>query len=158
MANCYVFCGVGIDGETYCTGVCANSPRWGQSQQSGYESYFAPYDGFQILRNPWATTAGSITLCTTEEQLNAALAQGTNYGNDCSSCLTNPVKYDCLNGSCVTSSTYDTPGLYDSLQECQGSCGSGCQPPNICVPPNHCPDGYVCIGADEFAQIKRELS
>jgi hypothetical protein len=70
-------------------------------------------------------------------------------------------KYDCINGQCFESTVYSTPGQYETLEACQSECGqceNQCNPPNICVPPNHCPDGYVCIGADEFAAIKRELS
>jgi hypothetical protein len=34
--------------------------------------------------------------------------------------------YDCINGACLPQGTYDTPGLYESLEECQTACGTGC--------------------------------
>lgn len=70
-------------------------------------------------------------------------------------------KYDCINGECILASQYDTPGQYLSLEDCQaecGSCSNSCNPPNICVAPDHCPDGYVCIGSDEWVEIKRLLN
>lgn len=35
-------------------------------------------------------------------------------------------KHDCLNGACVESKEYKTPGLYQSLEECETACGTGC--------------------------------
>jgi hypothetical protein len=36
-------------------------------------------------------------------------------------------RYDCLNGSCIPSGTYSTPGIYESLEECEVNCGGqGC--------------------------------
>lgn len=35
-------------------------------------------------------------------------------------------KYDCLNGVCVTQETYDSPGLYASVAECEQACGPEC--------------------------------
>ena len=65
-------------------------------------------------------------------------------------------KYDCVNGQCVFSSQYKTPGLYSTLAECQANCGNGpgCNPPNICAPPNYCPPGMVCIPSEEWNQIE----
>lgn len=64
--------------------------------------------------------------------------------------------YDCINGQCVNSSTYKTPGNYSSLAQCQANCGSGsgCSPPNVCVPPDYCPPGMVCIPTEEWNQIE----
>lgn len=65
--------------------------------------------------------------------------------------------YDCLNGQCVTSSKYTTPGIYKSLADCQavcangGACGSGKQ----CVEPTtYCPNGKVCIDQEEYGNIQ----
>lgn len=35
-------------------------------------------------------------------------------------------KYDCINGACITTETYNTPGLYQSLSDCELACGTGC--------------------------------
>lgn len=34
--------------------------------------------------------------------------------------------YDCINGACQPSHQYNTPGLYQSLSECEEACGTGC--------------------------------
>ncbi|MBD2204942.1 hypothetical protein H6G33_04215 [Calothrix sp. FACHB-1219] len=34
--------------------------------------------------------------------------------------------YDCINGACIVSTQYDTPGIYASLAECETACGTGC--------------------------------
>jgi hypothetical protein len=51
-----------------------------------------------------------------------------------------PPQYDCLNGACVTKTTYNTPGLYPSLGECQVACGTGCS--------------GVCVSASDWANIE----
>ncbi|TAF07769.1 MAG: hypothetical protein EAZ77_08650 [Nostocales cyanobacterium] len=48
--------------------------------------------------------------------------------------------FDCINGACTNKTTYKTPGLYQSLEECQQMCGTGC--------------GGVCISNSEWAQIQ----
>lgn len=50
------------------------------------------------------------------------------YENSCP-----PSKYDCINGECKESTIYDTPGIYNSLSECEINCGSqGCS--GKCIP------------------------
>lgn len=39
--------------------------------------------------------------------------------------------YDCINGACFLSSVYNTPGFYNSLEECQVNCGKGCS--GVCI-------------------------
>ena len=34
--------------------------------------------------------------------------------------------YDCVNGACIPKTTYNTPGLYQSLGDCEVACGTGC--------------------------------
>ncbi|MBN3911094.1 MAG: hypothetical protein HWQ35_32500 [Nostoc sp. NMS1] len=70
-------------------------------------------------------------------------------------------RYDCINGQCILKNTYNTPGIYNSLADCQavcangGACGSGKQ----CVDPTtFCPDGKVCIDQGEFASIEALIS
>ncbi|MCC5606646.1 hypothetical protein LC612_07560 [Nostoc sp. CHAB 5834] len=36
------------------------------------------------------------------------------------------VRYDCLNGACIKKTIHNTPGLYQSLSECEVACGTGC--------------------------------
>lgn len=75
----------------------------------------------------------------------------------CNSPEINP-SYDCINGVCVNSYTYNTNGIFSTLELCQASCGgsggTGCAAPNICVPPDYCPPGMVCLPDGEFSQIE----
>ncbi len=48
-------------------------------------------------------------------------------------------RYDCINGVCVSSSTFSTAGIYPTLAECQGSCGGNiCPPDMVCLPVAKC--------------------
>lgn len=62
----------------------------------------------------------------------------------CSSCEqqeTPPsAKYDCINGACLPSTTYSTPGIYANLSECEINCGPGCS--------------GVCISNQDWTQIE----
>ncbi|MBO1055964.1 MAG: hypothetical protein HEQ27_05310 [Dolichospermum sp. JUN01] len=75
--------------------------------------------------------------------------------SECPDCVPSTNNYDCLNGVCVSSSTYQTNGIHSTLEECQQNCGggTGCAAPKICVPPDYCPPGMVCLSAGEFSQI-----
>jgi hypothetical protein len=70
------------------------------------------------------------------------------------------IKYDCLNGECVNSTQYSTPGTYDSLASCQANCGgTTCGTGRLCVDPNSfCPDGKVCLDQGEFSSIEALIS
>ncbi|OYD93134.1 hypothetical protein CDG76_20795 [Nostoc sp. 'Peltigera membranacea cyanobiont' 210A] len=50
------------------------------------------------------------------------------------------VKYDCINGACIPKTTYNTPGIYQSLSECETACGTGCS--------------GKCVSNSEWAQIE----
>ncbi|AFY94632.1 hypothetical protein [Chamaesiphon minutus] len=56
--------------------------------------------------------------------------------------------YDCVNGDCLEATVYDTPGIYQTLQECQGDCGGGN------CPENYCPPGKTCIDSSKWSQIE----
>ncbi|MEH1838129.1 MAG: hypothetical protein V7L20_05075 [Nostoc sp.] len=57
------------------------------------------------------------------------------YGACC-----DPKQYDCINGACLTSDKYSTPGLYPSLSDCEIACGTGCS--------------GKCISNSDWAQIE----
>jgi hypothetical protein len=62
--------------------------------------------------------------------------------------------YDIINGSCIQAKIYQTPGKYSSLNACTADLtSSNCQYPKICVPPDYCPPGMVCLPSSEFSQI-----
>lgn len=48
------------------------------------------------------------------------------------SCPPPAVSYDCINGACIPKTTYNTPGIYNSLEDCETSCGTGCS--GKCIP------------------------
>lgn len=75
--------------------------------------------------------------------------------SECSNCGPSIKTYDCLNGACVESVVHDTPGLFNSLADCEAACGgTGCAAPKICVPPDYCPPGMICLPDVEFLQIE----
>lgn len=68
-----------------------------------------------------------------------------------------PDAYDCINGTCILKGVYGTPGIYESLEECESSCGNKpmCSPPFECIDPsNFCPPGKICIPQNEWTQIE----
>jgi len=42
------------------------------------------------------------------------------------SCTPAPINYDCINGACIPKTTYNTPGIYATLSDCEVACGTGC--------------------------------
>jgi hypothetical protein len=77
--------------------------------------------------------------------------------SECPNCFPSVKKYDCLNGGCIQHTVYNSPGLFTTLAECQAACGSAsnnnCKPPNICVSPDYCPPGMVCLTLAELSTI-----
>lgn len=60
---------------------------------------------------------------------------------DCESEEEVKVKFDCINNACIKSDKYETPGLYESLEECETVCGEkGCS--------------GECISNKKWSQIK----
>ncbi len=49
-------------------------------------------------------------------------------------------KYDCINAACIPSTTYNTPGIYQSLSDCEQVCGPGCS--------------GVCLSNADWAEIQ----
>ncbi|MHC5769669.1 MAG: hypothetical protein ACYTXI_29480 [Nostoc sp.] len=42
------------------------------------------------------------------------------------SCSVFTASFDCINGTCIDASKFNTPGMYSSLSECETACGIGC--------------------------------
>ncbi|MGV0102511.1 hypothetical protein NSTCB13_01038 [Nostoc sp. DSM 114160] len=79
----------------------------------------------------------------------------------CTSNTSYQEKYDCINGQCKISTTYNTPGLYQSLADCQAACANGgaCASGKQCVDPTtFIPSGKVCIDQGEFDSIEALIS
>ncbi|MEH2222594.1 hypothetical protein [Nostoc sp.] len=84
-----------------------------------------------------------------------------NYDTFSSTCAPITQKYDCINGVCTLSTQYTTPGIYQSLADCQAVCANGgaCASGKQCVDPvTFCPDGKVCIDQGEFVSIEALIS
>jgi hypothetical protein len=153
MSQCYRFAGQGVGNDFWYEYFACGTDA---SYQAGNGGQLLYLDGVNLGGGDFVYRNGTTSISVVAEASPTAGFQ--TYGN-CDSC--GAVFYDCINGECIPKTTYNTPGHYETLAACQAECGTcenQCNPPNICVPPNHCPDGYVCIGADEFALIKRELS
>jgi hypothetical protein len=133
------------------------NPRMGSSSfcsNYGYSNslLFDCFDNPGAPSNPTDDPRG-VCFYNDESIINIESADDGNCGR----CITNVGKYDCLNGNCVKSNVYGTPGQYATLTECQGNCGSSnnsCNPPFQCIDPtNFCPPGKVCVPQDEWSQI-----
>jgi hypothetical protein len=55
--------------------------------------------------------------------------------------------YDCINGSCIASGQYNTPGIFSTLELCQSKCS---------LAANNC-DGQ-CISNEEYSQIQSAIA
>ncbi|MGV0102345.1 hypothetical protein NSTCB13_00866 [Nostoc sp. DSM 114160] len=92
----------------------------------------------------------------------ASFADGsyTIFQSDQASCQVT-ARYDCINGTCTLSNQYSTPGLYNSLSDCQAVCANGgaCAEGKQCIDPTKfIPSGKVCIDQGEFDSIEALIS
>lgn len=60
----------------------------------------------------------------------------------CQSLLSNS-KYDCINGGCVPSTSYNTAGFYANLAACESGCAK------------NSPCNGECVGAAEIAELQQ---
>ncbi|MHC5826774.1 MAG: hypothetical protein ACYT04_65630, partial [Nostoc sp.] len=83
-------------------------------------------DGNDIFAGSWIYS--NSTLIDGAGQIPAA--QFANTSGSCSNCqsvvIPVEVAYDCVNGACIDKNTYKTPGLYESISDCEIACGIGC--------------------------------
>ena len=123
MAKCYLAVYENCAGEKQHYFICANSlpstepfgcgVRW--IIDGGY-----PFPNDSVKYTNWSQVPNSdISLVPVAHRMS-----GTN--GSCSSCPTVIDYYDCINGACTKKSVYNTPGLYQSLSECEVVCGTGC--------------------------------
>jgi hypothetical protein len=52
-------------------------------------------------------------------------------------------RHDCVNGDCVTKTTYNTPGVFETLAACQSGCGQN----------SNCTG--ECVSAEELAALQQ---
>lgn len=166
-SKCWVLYGQGFNGYYYEGILCAETvellpnrpgstnPYTGESWTQ-YSVNGQPPDPMGGFRNGTAYV-GIIYLPILDQYCpNPRAARSGN----CDACATLPPtekNYDCINGICYDKDQYGTPGIYSTLEECQAHCGTStnsCEPPNICVSPDYCPPGMVCIPSSEWGQIE----
>lgn len=149
--KCLNFWGAHLNGErTFQVKVCADSgfyrPISGDPRNGA--NLIAVNDGVETIVNGptfiyWAEPYARRGI----EQVAIAECPGC-IGDDPESA------YDIINGSCIQAKVYKTPGKYSSLNACTADLKIGnCQSPKICVPPDYCPPGMVCLPSSEFSEI-----
>lgn len=148
--KCFVTYGKGVGVQTdngfwYEDIYCADTVTFQREQTNPYTGN-TPWDrlvvdGVPRPLNGYYPGTGVILVITTYP-LAAQYCpnpRGGRSGN-CDLCLFAPVNYDCINGACLPKTTYNTPGLYASLSDCEVACGTGCS--------------GVCLSNAEWAQIQ----
>ncbi len=94
------------------TSSCLPSPFSTVLDRSA-DGFFLNYNGGrEILEGSW----------TNYDLLSSSIVSQTS----CTECNDPTVSYDCINASCVKKTVYNTPGIYQSLSDCETACGIGC--------------------------------
>lgn len=122
--------------------ACGDNPSFLIDQTSGYR--YPALNGNFITRGgapiEWGPEVGFERIWNAERKNTGAFITG-----NCFACNEPPpppppsARYDCVNGSCLEEGRYSTPGIYESLSECEKNCGPGC--------------GGVCISNADWAKI-----
>lgn len=152
MAKCWRFVGQGVGNDSYYEYfACGDVPEY-RFNGTGYNLYI---DGRNLGGSGYEYRSGTQQV---SEVPRSTPTSGFHTFGSCSGCEDPlPKTYDCINGSCIESTQYKTPGLYKSLEECQSKCGTmaaGCPPGEECLDPkNYCPPGHVCLTSSEFSEI-----
>ena len=151
--QCFLLTAYPYPSGSYTWKICGNTsvlkPR---TSSSGIQGVYWEVDGVDLFGGSFILS-GSVAVVPWDT--------ASDYGS-CDSCKTSPsIKYDCLNGNCVASTQYQTPGLYQSLSDCQAVCANGgaCASGKQCIDPtNFCPPGKICIDQGEFSSIEALIS
>lgn len=146
--KCFLWAGKDGFDRNYLFAFCGNNPHLVFHNSGGGKTYYQVWDnGVNVFPNFWQHSS-SITEVTSASAYTSSFENVSVFykQGSCVSCLpSSNNKYDCINGNCTQSTTYNTPGIYNSLEECQANCGSS-------NPGNQC-DG-VCISSPEWATIQ----
>jgi hypothetical protein len=154
MAKCFVAFGKGLgygsdNGFWYEDIFCANTVSYQYESTNPYTGN-TPWerlvvDGIPTQGQGHYPGTGTILIIEDYPLANqyCPSPRGGRSGN-CDSCLSPPKKYDCINGECVESSIYNTPGIYQSISDCEVNCGAGCS--------------GKCLSNSDWAQIENLAS
>lgn len=162
MSKCYGWQGTDGNGNpVYFLGCANGTPGWTGNSIYGGAYYYPSDDGQNITGHyDYGAKPGSITALNSQADVTAWQGSRTVLGS-CSGCTVSNPKYDCVNGNCFDSNTYKTPGIYNSLSDCQAVCANGgaCSSGKQCVDPTtFCPSGKVCIEQTEYDSIQGLIS
>lgn len=157
MTRCYVWQGKGGDNLNYAFALCVpvgSTVGWttGTAYPSGNYKLPAVNGSLADGASDFYITPENIAQPNNQTAYNAAIS-GRGVRGNCISCINT---YDCINGSCVISSTYSTPGVFSSLEACQAQCSANgnCGDGKVCADINYCPPGKVCIENGEYSEIQ----
>lgn len=162
MAKCWRAYGRGADDNDnsyYEIFFCATEAHFsGPGIRFGANGVNISADGVTLGNSsyPYEIRAGSNLSIVTK----AIPTPGAQTVGNCSGCELSGT-YDCINGMCIASAQYKTPGYYKSLSDCQAICGDQgvCGNGKICIDPNsYCPPGKVCLEQAEYSQINALIS
>lgn len=119
MAKCWRFYGWDIKHyEQYEFFACRENAYY-QPEHGGQGLYV---DGRRVTVEGYAYETGT---CGIEEYKTNPIKRdpARHSGGSCDGCLPSNNAYDCINGSCIPKTQYNTPGKYNSLADCQAVCG-----------------------------------
>lgn len=86
----------------------------------------------QALRSGTVSLAGAVSTPISRDPQKVANDASRGNCDACSGPENQPgLKYDCINSACISQNTYDTPGIYQSLSDCEEACGPGCS--GVCI-------------------------
>lgn len=118
------------DGGTYtCTGYESDTPFFAYDSSINKDVLKSACDGRKMQKPWWSSNIGA-----------SKVVSRTFTKSDPNCGIPTPKKYDCINGACLEASQYNTPGIYQSLSDCEVNCGTGCS--------------GKCISNSDWAQIK----
>jgi hypothetical protein len=121
MAQCFKLVNLGCDNVTRTFFVCANTVQLIPGGYCGGQMVIV--DGAAPDPSPkGSVTSASISI------VDCRLCAGCNCN------AISDQKCDCVNGGCITSTTYNTPGKYANLAACQSSCAKDSNCLGECVP------------------------
>ena len=155
MAQCWRFYGGGTappyDSNNYEVFACGTTPEYRQATYGTNPGYNLYMDGVRLQDETYQYGSRRAVVPVSS----STTTPGFYSSGSCDGCKA--ALYDCLNGNCVQSTKYATPGIYASLSDCQAVCANGgaCASGKQCVDPTtFCPPGQICIDQDEYSNLQ----
>lgn len=148
--KCWISYGQGFNGYWYESLLCAESVSYQSTETNPYTGQPAEQEIIDGVPSPWGFvapgtgTAFIVSHPIQDQYCPNPRAQRVGSCNDCQPPQPSPgAKYDKINGVCVPASTYNTAGIYQSLEECQASFSS-----------EGCPEGWECVNVEDTQKLR----